>query len=184
MERGRYLTLHPYECDLLRPVMLPPSPSPPIFLALGTQQWWHHREANVSGDQYAYTDDLVALQQCLPRLTQPGVTLGFVVSPLSDRLGAWSHALVVHLDTVHKEYILSGLRQGFRVGFDDTNHSCQPAKRNLTLVASRPAVVQVYIEKECAAGRVLGPFPPGSVLGLQISSFVVFPKGHTWESGI
>ena len=80
---------------------------------------------------------------------------------------------------MYKEYILSGLRQGFRIGFDYTNHSCQPAKKNLPSVASQPAVVQEYIEKECAAGRILGPFPPGSILGLQISPFGVIPKGHT-----
>ena len=75
-----------------------------------------------------------------------------------------------------KDYIMEGLRWGFRIGFDYGKHSCVPACDNLPSVVSHPKVVQ---EKECSLGRMVGPLPNGSTPGLQISPFGVIPKGHT-----
>jgi len=59
------------------------------------------------------------------------------------------------------------------------NHTCQSARRNLPSAASQQVVVQEYIEKEFQLGRVMGPFPLGSVPGIQISLVGVTFKGHT-----
>ena len=117
----------------------------------------------MSGNQYIYMGDLTAMQQCVPQSAQPKISFGGITSPLSDHLEAWSDALAMHPDVLFREYILSGLSEGFRIGFDYGHHSCQPARRNLPSVTSQPLVVQEYIEKECHSGRVLGPFLPGSI---------------------
>ena len=42
-----------------------------------------------------------------------------------------------------------------------------------------PEVVRDYLVGECAEGRILGPFPAGSLPGLQVSRFGVNPKGKS-----
>ena len=42
-----------------------------------------------------------------------------------------------------------------------------------------PEVVRDYLAGECAEGRILGPFPAGSLPGLQVSRFGVIPKGKS-----
>ena len=42
-----------------------------------------------------------------------------------------------------------------------------------------PEVISVYLADECEKGRVLGPFRPGEVSGVQTSRFgVILKKGH------
>ena len=106
------------------------------------------------------------------------VLLGAIVSPLSDCVGRWEEALGGHPDTGFKDYIIEGLKQGFRIGFDYLHQTCVAAKDNLPSVAIHPRVVQEYLDKECRAGRVVGPLPKGSIPGLQVSPFGVIPKGH------
>ena len=77
-----------------------------------------------------------------------------------------------------KEYVVSGIRDGFRIGFDYHNHSCKRAKKNMSLVLDHPEFINKYtcIAEECAAGRLLGPFDPASLPSVQTSSFGVIPK--------
>ena len=39
-----------------------------------------------------------------------------------------------------------------------------------------PEIIWEYLAKECAEGRILGPFPPASLPGIQVSRFGVIPK--------
>ena len=39
-----------------------------------------------------------------------------------------------------------------------------------------PEIIREYLAKECAEGRILGPFPPASLPGVQVSRFGVIPK--------
>ena len=94
-----------------------------------------------------------------------------IISPLSDMADKWELALRGHQDIVFREYISKGLRQEFRIGFDYVNHRCVSANGNLPSVAIHPLVVQEYL-RECEAGRVVGPLPPGSIPNLQVSPFV------------
>ena len=43
----------------------------------------------------------------------------------------------------------------------------------------RPDRVRDYLAKECAEGRVLGPFPLQAFPGVQVSRFGVIPKGKS-----
>ena len=42
-----------------------------------------------------------------------------------------------------------------------------------------PDVVSRYVKEEVRGGRILGPFPRGSIVGLHLNRLGVIPKGHT-----
>ena len=47
-----------------------------------------------------------------------------------------------------------------------------------------PEVVTEYLQKECALGQMLGPFPTSAELPqLHVSCFGVIPKGHNTATG-
>ena len=46
-------------------------------------------------------------------------------------------------------------------------------------IALHPSMVDSYISSETREGRMLGPFPPGCIEGLQINRMGMVPKGHT-----
>ena len=77
------------------------------------------------------------------------------------------------------QYILSGIRGGFRIGFNYGKAACKPARCNLLSAETNPEVVAAYLQEEVALGRVVGPLPVGSIPGVQVSPFGVIPKGHT-----
>ena len=100
-----------------------------------------------------------------------------IITPLNPE--AWSTCLDSHSDRRFTEYILTGMTHGFRIGFD-TRSRIRPASKNIPSADQHPEVISAYIDKEKAAGTLLGPFavddlePP-----VQISRFGVIPKGHT-----
>ena len=61
----------------------------------------------------------------------------------------------------------------------------QSSAHNLLSCMEHPEVVQVYIEKECSLGRLLGPFPraQAKMLSLHISTFgIILKKGtNNWR---
>ena len=136
---------------------------------------------------YRYTDDLYRLDRerlsGVP-LTLPG--LGAVSSPLRDCLSAWRVYLADHPDPGFAKYVLSGIQQGFRVGF---NYSAKlrSAQRNMLSAMDHPGVVDDYIQGELREGRMLGPvasYTSGAAatatgMGLHINRMGVVPKGHT-----
>ena len=77
------------------------------------------------------------------------------------------------------QYVVSGIRKGFRIGFDYWKASCKSPKCNMLSAETNPEVVTAYLQEEVALGRVLGSMQIGSILGIQVSPFGVIPKGHT-----
>ena len=80
-----------------------------------------------------------------------------------------------HPDEQFRQFILDGLREGFRIGYNRAQRR-RSSSHNLLSCEEHPAVVQAYIENECALGRMVGPFPQGEPLGLHLSPFGVIPK--------
>lgn len=88
----------------------------------------------------------------------------------------WEKALQSHLDIAFKEYLLSGITRGFRIGFD---HKQLLRSSNKMLSAhDNPQVVQQYLEKECSQGHIVGPMPLQALPHAQISPFGVIPKSN------
>ena len=122
-------------------------------------------------------EDLLALDHCKATPDTWHVPLqngSYIVTPLG-----W-----VELDEAlnHQQfraYVVSGLRQGFRVGFDYAHSGCQRASSNMHSAREHAQVIREYLAVECSEGRVVGPLNPPWSQSIQISRFGVIPKGST-----
>lgn len=97
-----------------------------------------------------------------------------VTTPLPWQV--WGHKLARHPDQRFRNYIVSGLRHGVRIGFDYSPTCCK-AKHNLLSASDQPHIVRDYLADECSAGRVLGPLPPN----VRVSPFGVILKKSSQE---
>ena len=89
----------------------------------------------------------------------------------------WARDLAAHVDQAFTTYILEGIASGFRIGFDYDGCRCQPAASNMLSATQQAGVVQTYLEKEVALGRVIGPVDPQAAPArTQLSPFGVIPK--------
>ena len=91
-------------------------------------------------------------------------------------IGAWEKELVSHPDQERASYLLNGLRNGFRIGYNYKENTCRPCGKNMVSAALHPQVVEDYLSKECSAGRIVGPLPLQEFSFVQISPFGVIPK--------
>ena len=78
-----------------------------------------------------------------------------------------------HPDQEFASYILRGIEQGFRVGFDANRTQPRQRSGNLLSAIEQPEVIQTYLDKEVAAGRVA---KASSVQGIHCSPFGAIPK--------
>ena len=100
--------------------------------------------------------------------------LAAINTPL--RWQAWERALRTHPDKQFTEYLVSGLREGFRVGFKYPR-PCRSSADNMHSVREHAQVVRDYLSNECAEGRILGPLSPPWSDEIHVSRFGVIPKG-------
>ena len=101
-----------------------------------------------------------------------------VSTPLG--LEAWKVALRTHPDRALARFLLTGIREGFRIGFD-RRCPLKPASCNMLSAAEHPAVIQAYLDRERSLGRMLGPFRDADRQALplcHVNRFGVIPKGH------
>jgi hypothetical protein len=125
------------------------------------------------------TDQLLKLDSKRPSTARsvPASVAG-VSSPLCRNLGEWRRRLRSHPDQKFAGYILNGLENGFRVGFDYST-SLRAAKHNMPSALKHPDVIERYLGEERSVGRILGPIPAGDATVLHVNRFGVIPK----ESG-
>ena len=133
---------------------------------------------------YPYTDDLLKLEACTSRKGEnllQKLSKSSITTPLVWR--RWSQALENHPDKAFRDYIVSGLKEGFRIGFK--GRKCRPAKTNMKSALEQPQVVSKYLWDKCATGRVVGPLAVNKFrdTDLIISRFGVIPKGSNgkWQ---
>ena len=77
------------------------------------------------------------------------------------------------------DYVIQGIGDGIRVGFDYAYHRTKRPSPNMKSALEHTTVVQDYLAKEFAEGRVLHPFNIDQFPLSQISRFGVIPKGTT-----
>uniref|UniRef100_A0A1X7V3E6 Reverse transcriptase domain-containing protein n=1 Tax=Amphimedon queenslandica TaxID=400682 RepID=A0A1X7V3E6_AMPQE len=94
----------------------------------------------------------------------------------------WEALLQTHPDKELTSTILTGLREGFIIGFAKGSR-LEPVCYNMLSCLEHPDIVQAYIEKEVSLGRGLGPFSEAGIPGLHTSPFGVIPKKApgTWR---
>ena len=126
---------------------------------------------------YEHMPDLLALGACCgtnPICLPQG--LRTIHTPLVWE--AWEKSLAAHPDKRLTTFIVEGIKEGFRVGFD-YHHRCQAAPHNMASAREHPDVVSKYLALECAKGRVVGPLESELLPQVQVSSFRVIPKALT-----
>ena len=78
---------------------------------------------------------------------------------LASSLGRMGSATGCPPDQRFREYIVKGIKEGFRIGFD-YSQKCQASKRNMSSAEEKAEVVHNYLQTEVLARRVLGPLDP------------------------
>ena len=122
-------------------------------------------------------DDLLALDACRPGDLAPsfvGPSFGTAGPPIP--VGIWWGYLAKHPDQRFAQYILQGLSEGFRIGFDRT-HQTRPSAGNMISANVNKLVVSAYLASETRCGRLL-QFPAASPWSsrVHLSPFGVIPK--------
>ena len=82
--------------------------------------------------KYKYMD------QTAPAQPAPG-PLGGLSTPL--KLAQWEESLKGHPDQEFAQYLVRGIRDGFRIDFNYREHTCSSAHSNLPSVQANPEVV-------------------------------------------
>ena len=125
--------------------------------------------------RYRYSVDLAALDQC--RTATPirlPYSLDHIVTPLSWR--SWQASLANHPDRAFVNWVVAGIRDGFRIGYDYSRGRPKSSRRNLISALEKPQVIREYLARECAGGRIMGPFATSELPQLHVSRFGVIPK--------
>jgi len=99
-----------------------------------------------------------------------------ITSPLI--IDNWCIMLADYQNKPLVNFFISGLHDGFRIGFTSCTAKIKSAKRNMQCALEHPEVVESYLADEVALGRVSGPFSYSSVPHAHISRFGVIPKNH------
>ena len=128
-----------------------------------------------AGHLYPYTDDPRALDSCrAPCFSLPSTHFGAIVTPLE--WAKWCYALRDHPDREFVTYIVSGIRVGFRLGFQYRPVDCKAATRNMPSASLCEEKMDEFLATECAAGRILGPFERELVPMVHVSRLGAVPK--------
>ena len=96
-----------------------------------------------------------------------------MVTPLQAQQFSWE--LRLHPNRQKVDFVLDGIRHGFRLGFCPTQR-LKPAKKNKPSADQHPSVIDGYLAHEVSRGRVAGLFDFPPLPNLQVSSFGVIPK--------
>ena len=111
--------------------------------------------------------------------------LQVVCTPL--RVDCWARYLRTHPDQEFVGFLLSGMREGFRIGCDYHVVCCRGAERNMQSAEENPMMVDNYLVNECELGRVVGPLMESELKAmseLHVSRFGVIPRTIRLVSGV
>ena len=92
---------------------------------------------------------------------------------------AWQDSLSLHPDRQLADYVVQGIQNGFRIGFDYRRTQTKRVSSNMRSTLEHPEVVRDYLTKECAEGRIFGPFDINRLPQVHVSRFGVIPKGNS-----
>ena len=124
-------------------------------------------------EKYPYIHHLLEFEQRVGGALVPA-WLQKVATPLILR--EWSEEMKDHPDAEFRGYILNGIKNGFRIGFNRAV-ICKSASSNMRSALENAGIVQEYLKKEVSLGRILRPVPPERVpAGTQASPLGVIPK--------
>ena len=134
--------------------------------------------ATIQNSSYPYTSDLLELDSYRidPPLFNPVPGIMTVSSPLVAE--AWEKALRDHPDQRLAGYLVAGIQQGFRIGFNADTH-LRATTSNMPSTREHPGVVTNYLTQELQCHRVIGPLQPNLYTEvIHTNCFGVIPKRH------
>ena len=102
-----------------------------------------------------------------------------IQSPMTAAV--WEVALANHPDIPYRDYLVKGLRHGFRIGFGYGLLQCASAGSNMQSAEVRPNVIADFLASELRDGRVLGLVAPAIAEAVHVNRFGLVPKGHQPE---
>ena len=105
----------------------------------------------------------------------------YKVSPI--RVDKLRQEVLTHPEQPFVIYVLDGLQNGFRVGFNPASVSLKSATQNMPSASLQPSVIDDYLYTELAKGRVAGPFSSPLLPHLHISRFGVIPQNTSQANG-
>lgn len=127
--------------------------------------------------QCEYMSDLLALDACRSgNPTHLPLGMRTITTPLVQR--TWERSLAEHPDQRLAKFIMDGIKNGFRIGFNYC-HQCRSSLSNMASAQAHPEAVSKYLEEEIAKGRIIGPLNARSLPEVHVSPFGVIPKGST-----
>ena len=92
-------------------------------------------------------------------------------------MSAWEEALGKHPDRQFVEYVVSGLKNGFRIGFDHITSKLTSSQNNMLSAKENPHVVDEYLLHEISMDRMWKMTEPPSVLfHCHVSPIGIIPK--------
>ena len=126
--------------------------------------------------QYKYTRDLLEMEG-----RESGMSLSQVPAELQQvqtllQIKEWEKSLRAHPDREFCDYLLRGMRSGFRVGFHYAHSSSWRVKSNKKSALENAEVVDEYLANELVLGRVIGPLEPALLPAVSGQSFWHDPK--------
>ena len=129
---------------------------------------------------YPYTEQVRALQACIP---SQSVEIPAVAKQISSPLKVdhWREALSKYPDAQFTEYIVKGISEGFRIGFQYDSVQCHTVERNAKSAGLHPEPIRAYLDTECKEGRVAGPFSKEHAPNVHCSRLGVIPKSTPGE---
>ena len=93
----------------------------------------------------------------------------------------WEGMLTRHPDRCFVEYLLSGIKEGFRIGFarsELAKISLASTRKNMYSTQDHPQVGSDYLKDELKRGTIVGPSVPEEVPEVHLNRFGVIPKSH------
>ena len=126
--------------------------------------------------RYFGMSDHRAIDACRPAHTPViPAELGVVKSPL--RASEWEEVLGSHPDREFARYIVTGIREGFRIGYDYGQQLGRKRARNMRSASEHPEPIDNYVQTESREGRLIRA-PDRAATQIAISRVGVIPKLH------
>ena len=94
------------------------------------------------------------------------------------QLSQFQAELCDYPDQTAAAYVLTGLQEGFHIGFETSSVTLRSASSNMRSALVHPSVIDAHLETEVLHGRVAGPFTSPPFPDLHISRFGVIPKNN------
>ena len=150
---------------------------------LGSVLYYNSGPIFNSDDGYTYMSDLQGLHTSCGRYGKVSVQerLAGVFTPLF--LPQWEAMLDSHPDKEYVDFILQGIKNGFRIGYDRSKCKLSSARKNMRSADENAQVVTDYLAAEKREGYCWVHFPGKMYQECTSTTLESYPSQDSQESG-